>query len=94
MEDTTSSVEPLAQTQPQAPVAARSSQSRSGSSLSTLLLVAAFVVVSVLWFNQTRLSGFDNDWQAVFLTNGQVYFGRVVKQNREEMKVKEMNKWR
>lgn len=90
MEDTTSSVEPLAQTQPQAPVAARSSQSRSGSSLSTLLLVAAFVVVSVLWFNQTRLSGFDNDWQAVFLTNGQVYFGRVVKQNREEMKVKEI----
>jgi len=76
--------------QPTMPVSQQTSRPKSGTSFGMMLLVVIFVVVSMLWLNQTRLSGHGSDWQAIFLTNGQVYFGRITKQNQVEMVVKEI----
>lgn len=43
------------------------------------------LAVAFTWWRGQRLSGFDKDWQAVFLTNGQVYFGKLAKSNRAEV---------
>lgn len=55
-----------------------------------LILVIVVVVVVVLGFLATRLIsnsaislGRGGDYQAVFLINGQVYFGRVAKENKD-----------
>jgi hypothetical protein len=40
--------------------------------------------------SQTKISDYKEDWQAVFLTNGQVYFGKVEKQNQVELVVKDI----
>lgn len=56
-----------------------------GSSFGMLLLVIVFVAAGYFWIQQTSLSSYEEDWQAAFLTNGQVYFGQVKKQNRVEL---------
>jgi hypothetical protein len=60
------------------------------SSLSMVIVVALIVILGFMWFSQGRLSGYSQDWQAVFLTNGQVYFGQVQKQNNAELVLKEI----
>ena len=50
-----------------------------------VLLVIAVLVVGALWGAKNLLAGdsiasvSSKDWQAIFLTNGQVYFGKVKK---------------
>lgn len=53
-----------------------------------VVIIIALIIVLGLYFiskysrfNILGLSGGNNNWQAVFLTNGQVYFGKVVKEN-------------
>ena len=75
-----------------APKAAFPRPPRSGgsSSFGVFLLVIVAVAAGFFWMKQTNLSGFQEDWQAVFLTNGQVYFGQVKKQNKVELVLKEI----
>ncbi|OIO49640.1 MAG: hypothetical protein CO042_02490 [Parcubacteria group bacterium CG_4_9_14_0_2_um_filter_41_8] len=55
-----------------------------------IVIVAIIVIVSWMWASQNKLSGFDKDWQAVFLTNGQVYFGQVKAQNSAQVILKDI----
>lgn len=68
----------------------RKIQSKSGFSIGTFLLAIAIIVVAGLWYRQNLLGGFEKEWQAVFLSNGQVYFGKIAKNNRAEIKLKEI----
>jgi hypothetical protein len=59
---------------------------RGGSGvLVWFIVIIAVIVVGLFWFNKLPVgSGFvsDNDaYQAVFLTNGQVYFGKLSRTN-------------
>ena len=63
---------------------------RGGSSFGVFLLVIVVVAAGFFWMKQTSLSGYNEAWQAVFLSNGQVYFGQVTKQNRVEVVLKEI----
>lgn len=49
------------------------------------IIVALIVIAAVWWWRANSFQSFQKDWQAVFLTNGQVYFGKVAKQNRKEL---------
>jgi len=63
----------------------------SGSSSFGMILVSVLLAVfGSLWYYENRIDGNEKEWQAVFLTNGQVYFGKVVKHNKVEMKIKEI----
>jgi len=64
--------------------------SGSRGSISTFLLAIVAIATVALWYSQNWLSGFDKEWQAVFLSNGQVYFGKISKNNRSEIKLKEI----
>jgi len=70
--------------------AVSASRPTGGSSFGILLLVVIAVAAGFFWMKQTTLSGFQEDWQAVFLTNGQVYFGQVKKQNKVELVLNEI----
>ena len=58
-----------------------------GFSLVNLVIVVLIITLGWLWWRGSAMSGFGQDWQAVFLSNGQVYFGKVVKQNKVEIKL-------
>jgi len=55
----------------------------------TLILgVFSLLIIIVglhIWFTTKSLLRIEDGYQAVFLTNGQVYFGEIVKQNRHEV---------
>ena len=58
-----------------------------------LILAAVVIVVVILGFIATRFIGNttsfgDGDYQAVFLINGQVYFGRVSKETKDQVVLK------
>lgn len=57
-----------------------------------IVVVAAISVVSGLLYMQTRITNYidGNKYQAVFLTNGQVYFGKLQKVNGDYFKLKEI----
>ncbi|MBI1961631.1 MAG: hypothetical protein HYS45_02925, partial [Parcubacteria group bacterium] len=57
---------------PKAPRPPRS----GGSSFGIFLLVIVAAAGGFFLMRETSLSGYSEDWQAVFLTNGQVYFGQ------------------
>lgn len=50
--------------------------------LITVFLI--FIFAFVIW-QQNSLSGFTKDYQALFLSNGQVYFGKVIKNTKAEI---------
>ena len=50
-----------------------------------VILILIVAASGFLWYWQNKLSGYDKQWQAVFLTNGQVYFGEVTKTNTKEV---------
>ncbi len=49
--------------------------------IALLLLGGLYIISKYTRFNVLGLSTTNNSWQAVFLSNGQVYFGKVVKAN-------------
>lgn len=51
-------------------------------SLGNILIAVVILVGVAMFMNETRLSGYEKEYQAVFLTNGQVYFGKVMSQNK------------
>lgn len=55
-----------------------------------LVVIALIIILGFFWWRAESLSGFDKDWQAVFLSNGQVYFGQLVKQNKVEVVLKDI----
>ena len=56
-----------------------------------LVIILLLLAGSGGWlFYQTKLSRLEKEWQAVFLTNGQVYFGHVKKQNNNEIVVEDI----
>jgi len=46
-----------------------------------LFLVSKYTTWNILKVNKTSQGSLASGWQAVFLTNGQVYFGQVTKNN-------------
>ena len=62
-----------------------------------ILIIIAVIIVGGLWlisryskFNVLNISSTRTDWQAVFLTNGQVYFGKVAKETDDELVLTEI----
>ena len=55
--------------------------------LGALFLVSKYTSWNVLNVSKTDDAG-SKDWKAVFLTNGQVYFGRIVKQSNSNIELK------
>ncbi|MFA6421898.1 MAG: hypothetical protein WCV92_00625 [Candidatus Buchananbacteria bacterium] len=63
------------------------SQGGFGWSKTIMVIIVVIIIVIAGWFIATRKTGtgfagsniaqVSNDWQAIFLTNGQVYFGKV-----------------
>jgi len=51
-------------------------------------LISSYTGIGSSFFNGT--SGLKSDWQAVFLTNGQVYFGEVTKMNNDVVILKDI----
>jgi hypothetical protein len=73
--------------------------SSGGSFVKWVIVVVAIALIIVLGlyfiskysrFNVLGLSGGSNNWQAVFLTNGQVYFGKVVKENNKNVVLRDI----
>jgi len=65
-------------------------QSAGSGSIIMSALVIILVIAMYLWYSQTTISGYKEDWQAIFLTNGQVYFGQVGAQNSSEIIAKDI----
>jgi hypothetical protein len=62
-----------------------------------VIIVVAAVVLGGLYliskysrFNVLGLGGGSGDWQAVFLSNGQVYFGKIVKESSKDVVVRDI----
>lgn len=72
-----------------APSSLRSMGGR-GNAWPHLAMIVLIIVLGWLWWRGNAMSGFDQDWQAVFLSNGQVYFGKVAKQNKTEIKLEDI----
>ena len=51
--------------------------------VAVLILAGLYIVSKYTRFNVLGLSSTNSTWQAVFLSNGQVYFGKVVKADDE-----------
>ena len=66
------------------------SKAGQGSTLAHLAIIVLIIVLGFLWWRGNAMSGFSSDWQAVFLSNGQVYFGKVAKQNKAEIKLEDI----
>ncbi len=81
---------PKHEPQPPKPAPLRAPRTGGGPGFGVLLLVIIAAAAGFFWFTSTSLSGFQEDWQAVFLTNGQVYFGQVKKQNKVEVVLNEI----
>lgn len=61
------------------------------------IIVIAVIVIGGLWlvskyskFNILNLGAQGGDWQAVFLTNGQVYFGKISKETSSTLVLSEI----
>jgi hypothetical protein len=78
--------------------APRPAPASSGSSLSSKVLVVVLIVVGIallagmsLWFFRGSNSAVKGDqYQAVFLTNGQVYFGKLSNPNNKYVELKDI----
>lgn len=72
--------------------AGSSARARGGSSLPIGMIILIIVILGAgfMMMKQTSLSGFSKDYQAVFLTNGQVYFGQVDSQNSAEVVIEDI----
>jgi len=70
--------------------AKRRSGARPGAGLLGVVVVVVILAAGWLMMSQNSLSGFKKDYQAIFLTNGQVYFGQVASQNNAEVVVSDI----
>ena len=66
----------------------------------TVVIVLAVILVclyGVSKFTKFNIMGIDKtgsgDWQAVFLSNGQVYFGNITKNTNDEVKLKNISEF-
>jgi len=55
-----------------------------------LIIAIIIAILGYMWVSGSRLTDLRKDWQGVFLTNGQVYFGQVAKRNAVEVVVKDI----
>jgi len=60
------------------------------NSLVTAILLVVVVLIGYMWLSQSKHASLKKDWQGVFLTNGQVYFGEVVSRNSVEVVIKDI----
>ncbi len=58
--------------------------------VAVLILAGLYIVSKYTRFNVLGLSSTNSTWQAVFLSNGQVYFGKVVKADDEVVVLREI----
>lgn len=61
------------------------------------IIIIGVIILAGLWllskysrFNILNLNTASNDWEAVFLTNGQVYFGKVAKETDDQLVLTEI----
>ena len=70
-------------------ISRRTGATKGGGKGMTNIAVIFIAIVAVFglwsWMSQNKISGTSNGWQAVFLTNGQVYFGQVKSANKSEI---------
>jgi|SRR3989344_5736748 len=65
--------------------------SKKSSKLVWLVILVVVIVLVVLWqTGKLGASGSSNDYQAVFLSNNQVYFGRLTSENSQYPMLKEV----
>jgi len=62
----------------------------SGASLGWIVLIILILAAGFWMWRSNGISGFSEDYQAVFLSNGQVYFGDVTKNNKAEVVLKDI----
>jgi uncharacterized protein HemX len=60
-------------------------KAQSKTRLVSLLFVIVILAIGYFAYSQMKLARFEKEWQAVFLTNGQVYFGQVKSRNWAEV---------
>lgn len=63
----------------------KKSSGKMGVSLGSVLIAVVIVITGYMFMSETKLGGYDKEYQAVFLTNGQVYFGKVLSQNKAQV---------
>lgn len=72
----------------------KTKSSGAGKKIIKTFLILVFLVVAIFAFTFGRdlVSGFmsneKNEWSAIFLTNGQVYFGKIDSNSKREMVLK------
>ncbi len=66
----------------------------NGNKLKYLVVLFAVIFVAVLgivyYKHEYRLVSYKHEFQAVFLSNGQVYFGKIVKENEDVIVLSEV----
>lgn len=67
-----------------------SSSGKKGPVLLVIGIIVLLIVVVVLVFAVFFLPSSVASWYAVFLTNGRTYFGHIVKQNSEEVVLRDV----
>ena len=75
-------------------VAANSSNNKKIAAVVGVVLIV-FLLLGAIWFGQSALAGGSptpdkNKYQALFLTNGQVYFGKLSDTNKEYVKISDI----
>lgn len=63
---------------------------KGSASLGWVILIILIIAAGFWMWRAESISGFDKDYQAVFLSNGQVYFGMVTKSNKAEVVLKDI----
>jgi hypothetical protein len=67
--------------------------------LATSVIVFLFILLGLFvfskftsfdFFNLNKTAGNDNNWRALFLTNGEVFFGHITRQNQNVVELKDV----
>ena len=63
------------------------SKEKNGGATNIIAIIVVVVIALAAWMllSQNKLSGYSKEWQAIFLTNGQVYFGQIQSTNKAEI---------
>ena len=55
-----------------------------------IILVILILSISIFWILIQNQKYISKNWQAVFLSDGQVYFGKIVKQDKQDLILKDI----